>query len=122
MIDHLEKMRARKAAHDYMTGVSIRQQADELSKKRLAAKFVTTEHGINRALNSMPAQGLSDEDGKLIGDCYAEHERLSRLAEPLTMQALSRHYGIPVAAISVELDLKGFVNPMRKAADRVVPA
>jgi len=104
VIDHLEKMRARKAAHDYMTGVSIRQQADELSKKRL------------------PANGLTYEDGKLIRDCYAEHERLSRLAEPLTMQALSRHYGIPVAAISVELDLKGFVNPMRKAADRVVPA
>ena len=122
MIDHLEKMRARKAANDYMAGIPVRQQADELSVKRLAAKFSCTVYAINRALENMPAPGLTYEDGKLIRECHAEHLRLSSQAQRLTMNALSKHYGIPVGAIQVELDLKGFVNPMRQAGDRVVPA
>jgi len=122
MVDHLEKMRARKAAQDYMAGVPIRQQADELSVKRLAAKFACTVYAINRALENLPAPGLTYEDGKLIRECNAEHLRLSAQAQRLTLNALARHYGITVGAIQVELDLAGFVNPMRKAPDRVVPA
>ena len=122
MIDHLEKMRARKAANDYMAGIPIRQQADELSVKKLAAKFSCTVYAINRALENMPAPGLTYEDGKLIRECYAEHQRLATQAQRLTMSALSKNYSIPVAAIQVELDLQGFVNPMRQADDRVVPA
>lgn len=122
MIDYLEKMRARKAANDYMAGIPIRQQADELSVKRLAGKFACTVYAINRALENMPAPGLTAEDGRLIRECHAEHVRLSTQAHRLTMNALSKHYGIPVAAIQVELDLAGFVNPTRKAGGQAVPA
>ncbi len=120
MIDHLTKLRARNAAQAYMYGVKIRQDANELSPGRLAAKFRVSDHAIARAIHSLPTEALNEEDAALVRDCYAEHRVLARQAERLTLKALSKHYQVAPADIQVELDLAGYVSPHRQGRKEVV--
>lgn len=119
MIDHLTKLRARNAARDYMQGVTIRQEASELSPARLAAKFEVSVHAVNRAIENMPTEALTDDESALVRACYSEHKSLANRAERLTLNALARHYQVTVPDIQVELDLAGYVSPFKR---EVVPA
>ncbi len=120
MIDHLTKLRARNAAQAYMYGVKIRQDANELSPARLAAKFEVSVHAVNRAIENMPTEALSADESALVRACYSEHKSLANRAERLTLNALARHYQVGVPDIQVELDLAGYVSPHRQGRKEVV--
>ncbi|WP_417522262.1 hypothetical protein [Marinobacter sp.] len=119
MIDHLTKLRARKAANDYRTGQQLKREASQLSVSKLAAKFEVGEHTILRAIDNMPCERLSDEEAALVRMCHGEYNRLSRRAERLTFPALANHYNVTKADIQIELDLSGYVSPFKREA---VPA
>jgi len=119
VIDHLTKMRARRAAQDYMAGVKIRTQANELSPTRLAAKFEVSAHSIMRAIDNMPAEALTNEESVLVRQCYSEHKALATQAERLSITALAKHHRVTAADIQVELDLAGYVSPFRSGRKAV---
>jgi len=120
VIDHLTKLRARKAANDYRTGQQLKREASQLSVPKLAAKFEVGEHTILRAIDNMPCERLSDEEAALVRKCHTEYNRLNRRAERLTFPALAKHYNVTKADIEIELDLAGYVSPHRQGRKEVV--
>lgn len=109
--NHLAKMRARKAAKDYMHGADLRAQSEELSDKLLGVKFGCSSFTIRKVREHMPVVALDDEDQALIRQCAAEKARIDQQLPKLTKSYLSRHYQVTPEAIDIELDLVGWEDP-----------
>lgn len=120
MADRLSKMRARKAAKDYMYGAGLRSQSDELADTVLAVKFECHVTTIKRIREHMPVSVLTHEDHALIRECAAEKARIDERLPKLSKAYLTRHYGISMEALDIELDLAGFVDPRTQKKKRRV--
>ena len=118
--DHLSKMRARKAAKDYMYGANLGAQSDELSDTVLAVKFECHVSTIKRIRERIPVSVLTREDHALIRECAAEKARNDQPLPKFSKAYLTKHYGISVEALDIELDLAGFVNPRTQKKKRRV--
>lgn len=118
MADRLSKMRARKAAKDYMHGAHLRAEAAELSDKSLAGKFACHLTTIKKVRDYMPVTALDQDDQDLIRQCAAEKARIDAQLPRLTKAFLTRHYGVSTEALDLELELAGWEDPRAKSKNR----
>lgn len=107
MTDQLTKLRARKAAEDYIEGDRLRKEASQLSDSSLAAKFEVSVQVIRKAINSLPSRLLTEDEAALVRECHREFRRLTLIAEALTLRKLARHYQVEPDDVLLQLDFMG---------------
>lgn len=106
-MDRLVKLRARKAAEDYIEGDRLRMEASQLCDSSLAGKFEVSVNVIRQAINGLPVRKLDEADAALVRECHQEFRRLSLRAEALTLRKLARHYQVEPDDVLLQLDFMG---------------
>lgn len=122
MTSRFEKVRARRAAEEYMQGMEVRAREMQLSDKALAAKWECSIESIKRVRQGQTVEVIDEFDHDLIRACMKERDRLAAQTAGLTKPALAHRHQVTTHAIDIELDLLGWVNPVRSGKRREVPA
>jgi hypothetical protein len=80
-------------AQQWLDAEKMREEARQLSNKRLSKKFERNVRTITKVANKTPCQ-VPDDEQILIRQCVAERDRLKSEASKYTIVGLCRRYNI----------------------------
>lgn len=93
-------------AKEYLRGKKLATQIAEFSQTSLARKFGIRTQTVAKVIAGQPT-AVSEEDQRLIRECYAEAWRMQREYAGLTMEALCGRHGVNRRRVKRELELMG---------------
>lgn len=99
-------MTTREIAELYAHGLRLREQAAELSQKKLRKKFQCGPKTVSKVANGIPCQ-LPEEEQALIRACISERDRLKSQAAELTIARLCNKYHVTYQILEAELIAMG---------------
>ena len=101
-------MTIREIAEQYIRGLKMREQAQQLNQKNLAAKFERCVRAISAIANGRHVPYIPDDEQALIRECLNEAKRLRWEASKVSMPRLCHEHGVGHKAIEDELYRMGY--------------
>lgn len=101
--DHMYRLRVRKAAEDFQSGDSLRQEISQLSDKSLAGKLECSTMAIRKLVAGGYVEGMTEDDRALVIACRKERASLERRVADLSLPFLTRHYQVAMDDVRDEV-------------------
>lgn len=101
--DHMYRLRVRKAAEDFQSGDSLREEISQLSDRSLAGKLECSTMAIRKLVAGGHVEGMTEDDRALVIACRKERASLERRVADLSLPFLTRHYQVAMDDVRDEV-------------------